>query len=442
MYGKVPQDEKGGGSCNWGRCLGICCGCSCCLSVFLIWGVIPFVAGVMIGYGQFLVQDPALIYEYCFVSPPLNPQTLPSYIWWPGCNSIGAKTPEYLAKCSLPCFSPNLIPAATNFSNMHTWRQVTYPSRTDSNGKIYSLTGWLLPGEKANLAPGHLAPRVAINHGFSSNSNKWALTMSAYYLRSMGFDVLLNNLRGIGYSQNTSLDITTWGYEYHYDLLGAWDYLKADPENILGGPQPATKVGIMGFSMGAFIALNAFTFDQTVPAVWADSPPLSPRDAFLFGAMQSPLAPLLKIPGVGSLTFMWVSNKAGIDLEARTPKKDIPTAPDVKRPVQLAANLQDKTVSADDVKEIASLISQYPNKYNMSQPIYTDTLCNGQNHIVSGLIEPDLYRQRLCEFFTTSLGEPQSICGLANLPKFGSSPIASARRLAEGEASTAQNVVV
>merc|ERR1739848_773185 len=78
----------------------------------------------------------------------------------------------------------------------------------------------------------------------------------------MGFSVLLNNIRGVGYSENTTAGITTWGYAYHFDLLGAWDYLKQDPDSILGGQLPASKVGIMGFSMGAFITLNAFHSGQ------------------------------------------------------------------------------------------------------------------------------------------------------------------------------------
>merc|ERR1719215_2108559 len=82
----------------------------------------------------------------------------------------------------------------------------------------------------------------------------------------------------------------------------------------------------MGFSMGAFIALNAFTLDSGVPAVWADSPPASADSVFFFGAEKNPAAPIFLIPGVSPLVWFWMTHKAGVDIAARTPLKDLPTS--------------------------------------------------------------------------------------------------------------------
>lgn len=409
------------------RCCGICCGACCCCLAFIIWGVLPFVLGTVVGYNAFIAKRTS-VWEYIFESPPLTPQTLPMDQWWPGCTKRGNKSAEYLQECAKPCYSPDLIPAVADFNANHPFKNVSYPSRKDTEGKTYTLGGWLLPGDKSNLPSGVKSPRVVINHGFTANSNNWYLTLAAYYMRSMGFDVLLNNIRGHGYSENTTAGISSWGYAYHYDLLGAWDYLKEDPDNILGGPLNASKVGLMGYSMGAFITLNAFTLDHNVPAAWADSPPASASSVFFYGATRNPAAPIFKIPGVSSLIWFWMSNKAGVDLEARAPLKDLPSGPNDMRPVQLVSNLNDKTVPGSDVKDIAKLISDHPGKYNMTDPIYTDSMCNKEDHLVSMLLEPETYRQRLCDFWTTALDAPKAMCGLDKLPRFNTS-----RRLAVAE---------
>jgi pimeloyl-ACP methyl ester carboxylesterase len=440
MYQQVPQDanNKKGGSC-FGIGIGVCVGAL----VIIIWGVLPYVFATL-GYKELMVKDPKKVWEYIFETPPLTPKTLPNNIWWPGCKK-GSKSDEYLQECSKPCFSPDLIPAISEFNKKHPFKKVSYPSRKDTEGKTYTLTGWLLPGDKSNLPAGVKSPRVAINHGFSSNSNKWYPTLSAYFMRSMGFDVLLNNIRGFGYSENATASITTWGYAYHFDLLGAWDYLKEDPDNILGGQLPASKVGIMGFSMGAFITLNAFTLDKNVPAAWADSPPARPQSIFFFGVEKSKerparlATPILKIPGVTPLTWFWMTNKAGVDVEARTPLKDIPTGPNGKRPVQLVSNLKDETVPGSDVKRIVKLITEYPEKYDMADPIYTDAKCNKDHHLVTMLLEPEKYRQRLCDFWTAALAAPKAICGLDKLPRF---EIATSRRLAVEETLETMSVAV
>jgi len=447
-YEQVPgSDEKKS------NCLPICGAVTCGVLVVIIWGVLPYILGTMVGYGAFIAKKPA-VFEYIFeVTPPLTPETIPNHIWYPGCTEVGKKNATYLQKCSKPCYSPDLIPAITAFNKKHPFKKVSYPSRKDTEGKTYQLTGWLLTGDKSNLPKGVTAPRVAINHGYTSNSNKWYLTVAAYHMRSLGFDVLLNNIRGVGYSENTSNPITTWGYAYHYDLLGAWDYLKENKDNHLqGGKLPSSKVGIMGFSMGAFIALNAFTLEKEVPAVWADSPPAESQSVFFFGAEKNPAAPVFKIPGVSPLIWFWMKNKAGVDISAREPLKDIPTAVQFTNPsgelvssraraVQLVSNLNDNTVPGTDVKKIAALIKKDKAKnYDLLfPPIYTNAVCNKETHLVSMLLEPVKYRQRLCSFWTTVLDAPTTMCGLDKLPQF---QVAKDRRLSAEETFEAMSFTV
>lgn len=427
-YDQVDGGQKGSNGPVIGAA--ICGG----LIVVIIWGVLPYVLGTMIGYGAFIAK-PTGVFEYIFQDPPLTPETIPKAIWYPGCTDKPGvtKNATYLAKCSKSCFSPDLIPAIDAFNKKHLFKKVSYQSRKDTEGKTYTLRGWLLQGDKSNLPKGATAPRVAMNHGFTSNSNKWYLTVAAYYMRSMGFDVLVNNIRGVGYSDNTSNPITSWGNAYHYDLLGAWDYLKENPDNHLqGGKAPSSKVGIMGFSMGAFITINAFTLEPEVPAAWADSPPASAASVFFFGAEKNPAAPIFKIPGVSSLSWFWMTNKAGVDISVREPLKDIPENLDKitkARPIKLVINLPDNTVPSSDVKAIEGLLKKYPDAYDTNHFV-TNGVCNKETHLVSMLLDPAKYRKDLCDFWTAALDAPKTMCGLDKLAKF---EVAKERRLAAEE---------
>merc|ERR1712157_321169 len=106
---------------------------------------------------------------------------------------------------------------------------------------------------------------------------------TAHFLRSMGYSVLINNLRDHGYSNPSQKHLQEWGDAYTYDLLGAWDYLASDPDGTLGGPLPSRKVGLMGQSKGGFLTLNAFGLESQVPAAWVDSPAYTPRAVFAAG---------------------------------------------------------------------------------------------------------------------------------------------------------------
>mmetsp|Transcript_142541 Transcript_142541/g.261979 ORF Transcript_142541/g.261979 Transcript_142541/m.261979 type:complete len:439 (+) Transcript_142541:110-1426(+) len=410
-YEPVATDEESKG----GGCALKCCLCCCCVLVLVIWGILPFALGNFVGYGIFVNMNP-LVWEYS----DQTPATIPQVVWYPGCDA-GFKNASTLAECTSPCFSPDLVLDIAKFNENHKFFKVTYPSRKDpsSDKPTNTLKGWLLPCDETNLPNGTACPRVVLSHGFTSNALKHYITLHSYNMRSMGFTVLANNLHDHGISPNTSsTPINTWGYDYHLDLLGAWDYLRNDPDGLVGGKVPSSKVGIMGFSMGAFITLNAFTLDKDIPAAWCDSPPSTPKDVFLFGASQSPIPmvpQLFALPGVGPLAFAWMNSKSGVDLEKRNPLNDIPTGPDGKRPIQIATNLKDNTVPAWAVKSIVQALRDNPDKYDVAEPYYVDGMCNENNHLVAGLMEPDVYRQKLCAFWTAALDVPASICGLGDV---------------------------
>ncbi|HLF91112.1 MAG TPA: alpha/beta fold hydrolase, partial [Anaerolineales bacterium] len=87
-----------------------------------------------------------------------------------------------------------------------------------------------------------------------------------------GYGVLLFDLRAHARSEGS---VSTFGWLEINDLLGAVDFLKQRKEI------DANRIGVLGFSLGAQIALRAAAQSPDIRAVWADGPvPIVFRDHF------------------------------------------------------------------------------------------------------------------------------------------------------------------
>eukprot|EP00444_Apocalathium_aciculiferum_P020237 CAMPEP_0183449906 /NCGR_PEP_ID=MMETSP0370-20130417/111140_1 /TAXON_ID=268820 /ORGANISM="Peridinium aciculiferum, Strain PAER-2" /LENGTH=583 /DNA_ID=CAMNT_0025641027 /DNA_START=1 /DNA_END=1752 /DNA_ORIENTATION=+ len=249
-----------------------------------------------------------------------------------------------------------------------------------------------------------LRPRIVIQHGFRTDSNDFRVMLVAYMLRDLGFDVLVNNLRDHGYSESSKNHIYEWGHAYPFDVLGAWDYARTDPDKIMGGPVPKEKVGLLGFSMGAFIVLDAFGLDGDVPAVWVDSPPFTPKVVFAHGAekelvkmgLPASILPLVLDP-------VWARTEAAamtkdVDLNKHLPSKELPKGPDTERPIYVTSNKDDDTVPYSEQETLMTLLASYPKKY-ATTTWFTEGTCAGDAHCVGHLKEFDVYKARLCKFW-------------------------------------------
>ena len=116
------------------------------------------------------------------------------------------------------------------------------------------LAGWYIPAQ-----PG--AAAVILLHGYAGTR----LSNAAYIkmLAGQGFAILSYDQRASGESAGESL---TWGWLDARDLAGAVDYLLTRPEI---DPQ---RIGVLGCSTGAEIAINGAALDQRIAAVIADAP--------------------------------------------------------------------------------------------------------------------------------------------------------------------------
>jgi len=241
-------------------------------------------------------------------------------------------------------------------------------------------------------------PRIVVQHGFTSNSNKFRTMFVAYLLRKLGYSVLVNNLRDHCYSEDSSQRVVGWGHAYPYDLLGAWDYTKDHAAD----PIDASKVGILGFSMGGFTTNNAFGLEPKIPAVWIDGAPISPRAGFEVG-FKGALGPADFLHG-HIINEVWeaveeAAMKKGVDLEEHLPEKEFPNGPDTKRKVFVTANKQDGTVHYSSSQALVALLKKYPKKYDLVEFWSLDGDCNGETHCIDFLAHTETYSKKLGTFW-------------------------------------------
>lgn len=109
------------------------------------------------------------------------------------------------------------------------------------------------------------ASTVILVHGLGGCKNAHEVLVPGGILWRHGFNVLLLDVRDVGESDMED-GRSAIGNEEYLDVLGAWDWL-ATVKGI-----PAERIGLLGNSLGAATALNAFRLEPRVAAVFVDSP--------------------------------------------------------------------------------------------------------------------------------------------------------------------------
>jgi pimeloyl-ACP methyl ester carboxylesterase len=344
---------------------------------------------------------------FCTSGDWLTPKNMTRYLAWNGCSQ-GYKNNSELAKCGSPCFAPRLVENTDDFNKAHDFKLVSFPSRKAPDGqKHVTLKAWWLPSGKDN------APTVVLQHGNNANFNSRNVVLSAYLLRSLGIDVLMHSLRDHGMSGNSTGKVT-WGWEYVFDLLGAWDYAVKDPDGHLGGSKDPTKVGIMGMSMGGFIVNTAFGMEHRIPGVWSDGAVFSVTGFMTetFAPYAGPLAPI-----IGSLATWWGGIITGADIQKYEPSNTLPTGPSTKRKVAVVTSALDTFVPAADSLKMADLVKTMTDKYELVLSWAPESDCNGNAHCSVALAMPDKYRQKLYDFWSSVFGLEQDASLMSSLPE-------------------------
>mmetsp|Transcript_23937 Transcript_23937/g.55251 ORF Transcript_23937/g.55251 Transcript_23937/m.55251 type:complete len:430 (-) Transcript_23937:196-1485(-) len=354
--------------------------------------------------------------EFC-ERPPRSLEELHKTFRIAGCEYLSDRTDEELKTCGEPCYSYDFLKEMQEFSKAHPGEVVKYKSRHQEGILDTELAGWWLPSPSAGNGR---TPTIVMQHGFKSNANKYRQQVAAFLLRKMGFSVLINNFRDHCYSKNTTQRIYQWGYSYPYDLLGAWDYAVKDLDNKLGGALAKEKVGIMGYSKGAYTALNAVGLEGDIPGVWADSPPSSMRDILAYNAQlavggasslaSAVVAPFLDNAMSAVLTY---ASEYKVDPTENEPMTSLPMGPSTKRPVQLVRNTKDAFTIPQWGEALEDFLGGHQDKYETSVQVY-DEVCEGkfgtEDHCADHLRDSEGYSKLLCDFWTKALNLDASFC--------------------------------
>jgi len=153
------------------------------------------------------------------------------------------------------------------------------------------ITGWWLFGHGNRVVVG-LTGRSGI---------KSDLLGIGSYLAKAGFNVLLPDFRGRGESESAPLDL---GGREALDAAAAIGYAAARI--------PGARIGIIGFSMGAAVAVIAAARDPRVLALAMDSPFAEPAPLMRSGMRR--FFPVTRALAIPTLTRMWAIILYGVDL--------------------------------------------------------------------------------------------------------------------------------
>ncbi len=245
------------------------------------------------------------------------------------------------------------------------YEEVTFPSR---DGLV--LGGWWIP------AHDHARGTVIMCAGQNGSMDKDV--PQAVPLHHANYNVLMFDFRAHGRSEG---NIVTIGALEQADLFGALDYLERE--------RGIARVGVLGFSMGAGVALMVAAQDERIAALVVDG--AYPRLAgILTGYMR-----LRGLPGPPARAFAWLILLAGslrthyelfranpIDLAAR-----------ITAPTFLIHGDRDPFVSPDDMNALAELINGPVDVWRLGDCGHREAY---KNH-------PDAYNRRVVDWFARYL---------------------------------------
>jgi fermentation-respiration switch protein FrsA (DUF1100 family) len=276
-------------------------------------------------------------------------------------------------------FSPPLPITQTPASFGLSYRDVTFPSRTDH----LLLRGWFIPGVLPDGRP--TAQRVVIMvHGTGSNRASPLLLSLGTQLARHGFAVFAFDMRGMGESASAPL---SEGYFEQRDVLGAVDFLRT-------GPLPYPELGrpraivAWGDSMGASTVILAAAREPAIRAVVSDS-----GFAALVPVLQSdPQYPGVFLPSV----LLAVRLLYGVNYYAVRPVDVV--ARIAPRPIFFIQGTDDTIVPPSNLDSLAYAASSVRGSHVQTW------LVQGAGHIESYKVMGTAYLDRVLAFFTQAVG--------------------------------------
>jgi len=166
-----------------------------------------------------------------------------------------------------------------------------------------TLRGWYISGQEEK-------PTLIFVHGIGSVRSGDRAVDLASRLVANGFNVLMFDLRGHGSSDG---DKVSGGYFEQWDVLGAFDFLAKRRV-------PPSRIGLLGFSMGAATAVLVAAQEPAIGALVADSPYAKTSDMIAHEAARKTVLPRWITPIFVPTAVMMADWFYGIDLGSLVPE--------------------------------------------------------------------------------------------------------------------------
>ncbi len=235
------------------------------------------------------------------------------------------------------------------------------------------LYGWWIPAKR----PGGALGTIILCHGQEGSMDSDTLHMVPLY--QAGFNVFMFDFRAHGRSQGSHV---TMGMYEKEDLFGALDYLAAE--------RGIERVGVLGFSMGATVALLTAALSDRIAVVVTDGS---------FVRFKRTFQRFLTTRGVprGLARFLvgGILASGALRMEGRLDQTEacLWTAHIGTRPILFIHGAEDPYITTPEVYEMASLAAGPTEVW----------VVDGVGHRGAYKANPDEYNRRVVEWFRRHL---------------------------------------
>lgn len=308
------------------------------------------------------------------------------------------------------CVDEGFKKAMAKYNSKRPYKLVKYKSTPGKDGQdVVELTAWWLPADDKD------APRIVVQHGNNVNFNDWTVNIIAYFLRNMGFSVLMPNLRDHGSSGNSSHAAIGWAWDYYLDVDAAWNYAMSDPNGELGGKIAKNKVGIYGQSMGGLASSIAFGLLKDAPGLWLDSAVFSPKQVFQY-QIQNGVPSFLSWSAWFAVEPAWMVAKfqTGVDLDGLLPAVALADGP--RRRVAVVHAKDDTIVPFNQAESYKAYFDEQ--KYFVNEYFTPEkAACGTTTHISMEVVYSEEYYNKMCIFWTDVFNTAHTKCKKNSVPK-------------------------
>lgn len=271
----------------------------------------------------------------------------------------------------------------TPFETGATFEEVGFrPERGD-----HVLRGWWFPRPETNL--------VIVGLPGYRGSKSDLIGISTTLWRS-GFNVFIFDYRGHGTDHGAPV---TLAYREMADLFGALNYVR----NRVSGAQ----IGLLGYSMGASLAIMGAARRPEVRAVVADSPFSTHADIVSYRVSQ-----VIHVPAqpIVALADYLLSLMAGYRFRDVMPLRDV--AAIAPRPLLIIHGTADTAIPDEHAKRVFAAAGEPKELW----------LAEGAPHCGAYFLDRPAYCERVIDFFerhlsATPAGVPTSAAELIDLPR-------------------------